>query len=155
MAGQYGAEPAYRKEDFVADGALRDLCVLDTTIEDWRRLFDALPTAPGPHVLTWSLSDTTESGALDASAVWSRLEQDPEESASLAIDVDGVWFTCYFFDIEEIEFTFDPSDVVDEATFAPVRAFVTWLGTSVGREVIVTMEGTDHAAMPALIRWRP
>ncbi|MCS0604237.1 hypothetical protein NX794_23915 [Streptomyces sp. LP11] len=96
-----------------------------------------------------------EDGALDAAAVWSRLEGDPEESANLAIDVDGVWFTCYFFDIEEIEFTFDPSDVIDATSFAPVRAFVTWLGRATGREVIVTMEGTDHAAMPALIRWRP
>ncbi|EXU61562.1 MULTISPECIES: hypothetical protein [Streptomyces] len=155
MAGQHEAEPAYREEDFVADGALRDICILDTTIDDWRRMFDGLHAVPGNHVLTWTLSGATESGVLDPSAVWSRLEQDPEESASLAIDVDGVWFTCYFFDIEEIEFTFDPSDVVDKATFAPVRAFVTWLGTATGREVIVTMEGTDHAAMPALIRWRP
>ncbi|MEV6836184.1 hypothetical protein AB0N17_16995 [Streptomyces sp. NPDC051133] len=155
MAGQHQAEPVYRVEDFVADGALRDVCVLDTTLDDWRRVFDGLRAAPGNHFLTWTLSGTTESGALDASVVWSRLEQDPEESASLAIDVDGVWFTCYFFDIEEIEFTFDPSDVVDEATFAPVRAFVTWLGRATGRAVIVTMEGTDHAAMPALIRWQP
>ncbi|MFG2605603.1 hypothetical protein ACGFT2_18965 [Streptomyces sp. NPDC048514] len=155
MAWQHEAEPVYQAEDFVADGALRDVCVLDTTIDDWRRMFDGLRSVPGHHVLTWTLSGTTDSGALDASAVWSRLERDPEESASLAIDVDGVWFTCYFFDIEEIEFTFDPSDVVDKTTFAPVRAFVTWLGTATGREVIVTMEGTDHAAMPALIRWRP
>ncbi|MFE2075451.1 hypothetical protein [Streptomyces misionensis] len=154
-ARQYDTEPVYREEDFVADGALRDVCVLDATVDDWRRMFDGLPAAPGRHVLTWTLSGTTESGALDASAVWSRLETDPEESASLAIDVDGVWFTCYFFDLAEIEFTFDPSDVVDDATFAPVRAFVTWLGAVTGREVIVTMEGTDHAAMPALIRWRP
>jgi len=128
MARQYDTEPVYREEDFVADGALRDVCVLDATIDDWRRMFDGLPAALGRHVLTWTLSGTTESGALDASAVWSRLETDPEESASLAIDVDGVWFTCYFFDLAEIEFTFDPSDVVDDATFAPVCAFVTWLG---------------------------
>jgi hypothetical protein len=155
MAGQHETEPTYQADDFATDGALRDVCVLDATIDDWRRMFDGLRALPGRHVLTWTLSDTTESGTLDAAAVWSRLEQDPEESASLAIDIDGVWFTCYFFDIEEIEFTFDPSDVVDEAAFGPVRSFVTWLGTATGREVIVTMEGTDHAAMPALIRWRP
>ncbi|MEU8975447.1 hypothetical protein AB0D11_40615 [Streptomyces monashensis] len=154
-AGQHETEPVYRAEVFVADGALRDVCVLDTTIDDWRRMFDGLRAVPGNHVLTWTLSGTAESGALDASVVWSRREQDPEESASLAIDVDGVWFTCYFFDIEEMEFTFDPSDVAGTATFAPVHAFVTWLGTATGREVIVTMEGTDHAAMPALVRWRP
>ncbi|MET7679153.1 hypothetical protein [Streptomyces sp. NPDC005423] len=155
MARQHEAEPTYRAEDFVADGALRDVCVLNATIDDWRRVFDGLHAVPGRHVLTWTLAGTAEKGPLDAPAVWSRLERDPEESASLAIDIDGVWFTCYFFDIEEIEFTFDPSDVVDNATFTPVRSFVTWLGTATGREVIVTMEGTDHAAMPPLIRWWP
>ncbi|MFI9807993.1 hypothetical protein ACIHEJ_27120 [Streptomyces sp. NPDC052301] len=94
MVGQHEAEPAYRAEDFVADGALRDVCVLDTTIDDWRRMFDGLRAVPGHHVLAWTLSGMTESGALDASAVWSRLELGSEESASLAIDVDGVWFTC-------------------------------------------------------------
>jgi hypothetical protein len=148
MARHHEIEPAYRAEDFVADGALRDVCVLDTTIDDRRRMFDGLPAVPGNHVLTWTLSGTTEGGALDASVVWSRREQEPEESASLAIDIDGVWFTCYFFDIEEIKFTFDPSGVVDEAVFAPVHAFVTWLGTATGREVIVTMEGTDHVYVP-------
>lgn len=36
-----------------------------------------------------------------------------------------------------------------------VRGFVTWLGTATRREVIVTMETTDHSTVPALLRWRP
>ncbi|MEU5534835.1 hypothetical protein [Streptomyces sp. NPDC020362] len=145
----------YRPEDFVVDGALRDACILDTTLDDWRRMFEGLRVLPGRHVLTWTLADTSDTCIPDAPAVWSRLEQDPEESASLAIDIGGMWFTSHLFEIEEIEFTFDPRDVVDQETFEPVRDFVTWLGTATGQEVIVTMEGTDHATMPALLRWQP
>ncbi|UXY30247.1 hypothetical protein [Streptomyces sp. HUAS TT20] len=71
------------------------------------------------------------------------------------VSIGDMWFTSYFFEIEEIEFTFDPCDVVDPKTFESVRDFVTWLGTATGREVIVTMETTDHSTIPALLRWRP
>jgi hypothetical protein len=50
-----------RPEDFVADGALRDGRVLDTTIDDWRRMFDGLRSVPGHHVLTWTLSELARS----------------------------------------------------------------------------------------------
>ncbi|WP_329374315.1 hypothetical protein [Streptomyces sp. NBC_01483] len=73
----------------------------------------------------------------------------------LAIDVGGMWFTCYFFDIKEIEFTFDPADVVDAESFSAVREFVCWLGDSTGREVIVTMERNDHGSMPRLLHYSP
>ncbi|MEV0904966.1 hypothetical protein [Streptomyces hokutonensis] len=155
MAGQHESEPTYRAQDFVADGSLRDVCVLDTALDDWQHMFDGLRKLPGRHVLTWTLADTTETGIPEASAVWSKLQDDPEESASLAIEIGGIWFTSYFFEIEEIEFTFDPSDVVDQKTFTPVRDFLKWLGNSTGREVVVTMEGNDHASMPALLRWAP
>lgn len=154
MAGQHQGEPMYRAEDFVADGALRDVCVLDAELEDWQHMFSGLRTLPGRHVFTWTLADATDTGIPEASAVWSRLDEDPEESVSLAIEIGGMWFTCYFFEVEEIEFTFDPADVVSQETFTPVRDFVKWLGNSTGREVVVTMEGNDHAAMPALIRWQ-
>ncbi|MGW2422432.1 hypothetical protein ACWC0C_24765 [Streptomyces sp. NPDC001709] len=153
--GRRESEPRYRPEHFVVDGALRDVCVLGTALEDWRRVFGGLHVLPGRHVLTWTLAGVTDTSVPDAAVVWSRLGQDPEESVSLAIDIGGMWFTCYFFEIEEIGFTFDPRDVVDPGTFARVRDFVTWLGTSTGREVIVTMESTDHATIPALLRYRP
>ncbi|MER6566704.1 hypothetical protein ABT288_11020 [Streptomyces sp. NPDC001093] len=149
------SEPGYRPEDFVADGALRDVRVLGTTLDDWRRMAEGLRVLPGRHVLTWTLAGTTDTGVPDAAAVWSRLAQDPQESVSLAVDIAGTWFTCYFFEPEEIGFTFDPRDVTDRETFEPVRDFMAWLGTSTGREVILTMETTDHATIPALLRWQP
>ncbi|WP_063789857.1 hypothetical protein [Streptomyces sp. MMG1121] len=154
-AGRRADELRYRPEHFVVDGALRDVCVLGTTLDDWRRMTEGLRVLPGRHVLTWTLAGTTDTGVPDASAVWARLEQDPEESVSLAVEIGGMWFTSYFFEIEEIGFTFDPRAVVDRNTFAPVRDFVTWLGTSTGREVVVTMESTDHTTLPAMLRRRP
>ncbi|MGW4975928.1 hypothetical protein [Streptomyces mirabilis] len=145
----------YRPEIFNVDGALRDVCVLDATPENWQGMVEGLARVSWPAVFTWTLSDSTDSATPSAREVWSRLENDPEESVSLAVQVGGVWFTCYFFDIDEIEFTFDPADVVDAESFSVVREFVRWLGDSTGREVIVTMEGNDHGSMPRLLHYSP
>lgn len=56
---------------------------------------------------------------------------------------------CYFFDIDEIEFTFNPADVDGSEPFAHLETFLRWLGESTGRRVVVTMEGADHRTMPA------
>jgi hypothetical protein len=37
----------YREADFLADGSLRDICVLDTEILHWQKMFDALANLPG------------------------------------------------------------------------------------------------------------
>ncbi|MFF1358622.1 hypothetical protein [Streptomyces sp. NPDC058297] len=128
--------------------------MFDAEPGDWQRMLDALRSVPWPAVFTWALSEPAADGAmLTARELWGRLEGDPEDSVSLAVQVRGIWFTCYFFDADEIEFSFDPADVVDMESFAPVCDFVRWLGDSTRREVIVTMEGNDHSAMPWLLHY--
>ncbi|MCX4626779.1 hypothetical protein [Streptomyces sp. NBC_01443] len=155
MGGLDGIGMRYRSEDFEVDGALRDVCILDASIDDWQNLLEGLISADWSVQFAWTLFESTDGAIPDARSLFNRLESDPEESASLAVQVGDIWFTCYFFDIDEIEFTFDPADVEDPASFAHLEAFVRRLGDSTHRNVVVTMEGTDHRAMPALIEYSP
>ncbi|WP_336555314.1 hypothetical protein [Streptomyces sp. PmtA] len=77
------------------------------------------------------------------------------DSATLAVRIGDIWFTSYFFDPSEIEFTFDPRDVVDESGFAAVESFVRRMGNACGKRVVMTMESwTDHVALPAMLEYR-
>ncbi|MFE7118883.1 hypothetical protein ACFU99_26045 [Streptomyces sp. NPDC057654] len=150
-----GSRLRYRVEDFVFDGSLRDVCILDAKIEDWQRVFDSVESAGWEVSFSWTLLEVPVGRLPSAGEVFARLEREPEESASLAVQVGNVWFTSYFFEVDEIEFTFDPSDVVDLETFAQLEKFIRRLGDSVGKRVVVTMEGSDHAAMPSLLEYVP
>lgn len=145
----------FRSEDFDVDGALRDVCILDASIDDWRNLLEGLALTDWVVQFAWTLAESTDGAIPDARSLFDRLESEPEESARLAVEVGGIWFTCYFFDIDEIEFTFDPDDVDGPKSFAHLEAFLRRLGDSTHRRVVVTMEGTDHRAMPALIEYSP
>lgn len=155
MGGREGVGMQYRSEDFEVDGALRDVCILDASIDDWRNVLAALNSVDWTVSFNWTLSDSIDSSVPDASELFHRLESNPEESASLAVEVGGIWFTCYFFDVDEIEFTFDPGDVTDLESFTAFEEFVRFLGDSARKRVVVTMEGTDHGAMPALFEYSP
>ncbi|CAL9375764.1 hypothetical protein SUDANB95_00952 [Actinosynnema sp. ALI-1.44] len=145
----------YRTSDFVVDGALRDVCVLDTGVEDWRNVISALPFD------AWEVSfeSTIEAAGLRSADGVTRLLEtiffSDDASARMAIGVGGVWFFCYFFELEEIEFTFDPQDIVDEASFGSLTAFMRWLGEACGKRVVMTMESTDHRSIPALLEYLP
>ncbi|MEU7529802.1 hypothetical protein AB0A74_29025 [Saccharothrix sp. NPDC042600] len=145
----------YRTSDFVVDGALRDICVLDTDVEDWRNVVSALPFD------AWEVSfeSTIEAAGLGSADGVTRLLEtiffDDDASARMAIGVGGVWFFCYFFELEEMEFTFDPEDIVDEAAFGSLTAFMEWLGEACGKRVVMTMESTDHRSIPALLEYLP
>ncbi|MCX5557889.1 hypothetical protein [Streptomyces sp. NBC_00038] len=145
----------YPQEFFVADGSFRDLCILDADLADWQRLLSSLSLLKWP--VFFSTTYSREPSELPGSAreLFEELALDSEESATLAIQADGIWFTCYFFEVEEIEFTFDPVDVVDEASFGMLERFMKWLGDTCGKEVRMTMEGTDHPSMPALFTYSP
>jgi hypothetical protein len=91
-----------------------------------------------------------------ASELFGAHEESGEDSATLAVRVDRIWFTSYFFDRSEIEFTFDPRDVVDQSGLAAVESFMKTIGDACGKPVVMTMESsTDHRGRPALLEYRP
>ncbi|WP_421741019.1 hypothetical protein [Cellulomonas sp.] len=135
-------------------GALRDISISGVGVAEWKRVLHAL-------VMTgWDLQfSSTLDGepGLDSAidALFDEVVGNPDASAALAVRVGAVTFRCYFFDSLEIEFTFDPEAVSDAAKFDDVVTFMSWLGDASGGRVIMTMEGTDHVAMPALLEYVP
>jgi hypothetical protein len=145
----------YRSDHFVVDGALRDIVVLDANIEDWQRLLSSLASSEWEVSLTADLPVESQEALLDAQRLFVELAFDDNASASLAIRVDDILFRCYFFQPDEIEFTFNPIEVPDETSFEAVVRFMTWLGDLCGKRVIMTMETLHHATIPALLDYVP
>ncbi|MGQ4438719.1 hypothetical protein ACN6LI_007565 [Streptomyces violaceoruber] len=141
---------------FAVDGALRDVCVLDADVEDWERVVRDL-VASG-WVVEFSTTHPRGEELLRSGAreLFAALERSREDSVTLAVRIDDIWFTSYFFDPSEIEFTFDPRDVVDESGFAVVEKFMKRIGNASGKRVVMTMESsTDHVGLPALLEYTP
>ncbi|MEU8278400.1 hypothetical protein ACFYOK_35600 [Microbispora bryophytorum] len=145
----------YRSEHFVADGSLRDIVVLDTDIEDWQQMLSSLASSAWEVSLSVDLPGGSQETPVDARRLFEELESNGDSSARLEIRVDGASFRCYFFQCDEIEFTFDPIEVQDEISFEAVAQFMVWLGDLSGKRVIMTMETTDHATIPALLDYVP
>lgn len=146
----------YREADFVVDGALRDVLVFDVVTADWEAALRALRQTGWHTHFAWTLAEVDPLEVLpEADEIFCRLSADADESAALSVRVDDVTFNCYFFDADQIEFTFDPSDVTDAARFSGVERFVRLLGDATGKQAIVTMESTDHSDLPALLSYQP
>lgn len=145
----------FRGEDFVVDGSMRDVCILDADLQTWQRLFDGLQHAPGQVSFTTTFEKEPPGVTTNAAALFEELQFDPSASTTLAIQVDHIWFTCYFFDQDEIEFTFHTEDVHDDQTFESLERFVRWLADTCGKRAAVTVESTDHRSIPALLEYSP
>ncbi|MEU6409032.1 hypothetical protein [Microbispora sp. NPDC046933] len=145
----------YRSDHFVAHGSLRDIVVLDADIEDWQQMLSSLASSFWEVFLSVDFPGEPQETPVDARRLFEELESNSDASARLEIRVDGVSFRCYFFQSDEIEFTFDPIEVQDETSFQAVVQFMTWLGDLCGKRVIMTMETAEHAAIPALLDYVP
>lgn len=146
----------YRREHFVVDGALRDLWIADTDVDDWQRVVSSLSTTGWSVDIALSAPEGERNVLGSIPELFDRLAVDGEMSVRLSVRVDDLWLTCYFFDDEEIEFTFDPRDVTDETSFASLERFMVWLGDTSGRRVVMTMEtSTDHRGLPVLLEYVP
>jgi hypothetical protein len=140
---------------FEPDGALRDVCVLDASEEDWSRVIARLFRNSSEVHFSSTLSSVPIGLKSSAGELFSILASNPEESASFSVKIGTVWFSCYFFDSSEIEFTFDPADVENENSFRHVVDFMGEVGEACGKRVIMTMETSDHRRIPALLEWIP
>ncbi|MDQ0950122.1 hypothetical protein QFZ24_004045 [Streptomyces phaeochromogenes] len=146
---------SYLSELFEVDGSLRDVCVLDARVEDWDRVVRDLVESDWQVEFTTTHPRGAELLRAGAPELFAALEQSGEDSATLAVCINDIWFTSYFFESAEIEFTFDPSDVVDESGVLVVDNFMKRIGDACGKRVVMTMESTDHEGIPALLEYRP
>lgn len=146
----------YDPGQFEVDGALRDLYVFDTGVQEWQLMMKSLPALGAEWTLSIDSTSSVDVVAMeDPAELFALLEDDEDASATLSIEVGEIAFKCYFFLVCEIEFTFDPELVASVDDFASLEKFMTWLGDSCRRPVLMTMEGVGRTSFPAMLEYSP
>lgn len=148
--GRIELSGGFQAEHFEADGSLRDVCVLGVDPPAWERLMQAVANSPWDRQFEvngrpYSLEEFSVRG------FFAMKEQGVDVSARLAIKVGPLWFDCFLFDVEEVEFSFDPSEIADGRHFGSLEQFMIWLAEVCDRRVVMTMETTRHDDIPPLL----
>jgi hypothetical protein len=143
----------YREQDFRADGSLRDVCILGVDLNAWERLLRAVVDSP------WKCQFEVDGAprSLEEFVVrefFAAKNGGVDVSARLGILVGSIWFDCFFFDEREIEFSFDPSELVKGKHFGSLKRLMIWLDQVLDRRVVVTMETAWHDGIPPLLETR-
>jgi hypothetical protein len=117
--------------DFEPDGSLRDIYVLQTTLDDWLAVLSSV-TAP-PY-----------SATVDGAAASSVSVDLPALLAHpgvhlLSFPVGRVDVNCHFFSEKEIEFDFVPNGLTEE-DLKGLLTFMSSLGRLTGKLVVMTPE---------------
>ena len=142
-----------QKAAFEPDGALRDLHVLDATLEDWQRFIAHIVQRYGARMHGTGAAPLVED-------VIALLSTDPIRKGFLAFRVGGVWLHCHFFDVEEIELDFDPREI-REPQLRALLDFMAEVGDLLAKPVRLTRESWpefvffEYAPGPRRMRWIP
>jgi hypothetical protein len=133
---------------WVFDGALRDIYVTDTNLEDWRRFIALATTFPCTY-------------KRDGRAVQRlRLEDalSDQHDSLMRIEVGKARLHCHFFAAEEIEIDIDPREIASATEHDGVMAFVESLGQALGKPVVLTPENDPETPIvsyqPSDSTWR-
>jgi hypothetical protein len=120
---------------FEVDGSLRDLVVVDTSIEDWLTIYEELRSKN--HDLTFECGD---SQTLPPSVRELLVRGPHDQCPSLSLKMDANTLNCHFYQTEEIEFDLDPRDISTEANFFEITDFMRKIGKLLSKDVIITEE---------------
>jgi hypothetical protein len=142
LASMAWAETA---SDFEWDGSWRDVYVLNTTIDDWQRVLDALMAFIPAPVLTFD--GEAIAFPLSAAAIFQRRENC---SPLLSLAVGNVRLNCNFFQDDEIEFDLDPREVNSADDLESIKTFMRVLASRTGKTAILTHENTKSALILAV-----
>jgi len=124
--------------DFQADGSLRDIYVLRTSLSDWALVWRALMASPDR--LSFSIDGEAAELPLDIKEIFGLRDA---HSIMASFAVGNQRLNCHFFDEGEIEFDLDPRHVNGLADVEPVVQFIVMLGRAVSKEVRLTPENAQ------------
>jgi hypothetical protein len=129
--------------DFIWDGTLRDIYVLDTDTADW----DHLGSVLGASGLTLTFLLDGLPAPLPASLA--NHVADPHHAPLLLVRLtDDFSVRCNFFTPGEIEFDFDPRCVQDQNNWETLLDFIARVGDGLGKPVLLTPE--NHCGSPIM-----
>jgi len=124
------------KEDFRADGSLRDIYITPATVTDWRALYPLLRVYPGVEYSVDDVVQPPPDSIEEALAV--RLSGSP----MLRFRVGRALVVFHFFSEEEIECDFVPNEITSQADLDALLAFVRQLGDATRKRVAITPENS-------------
>ena len=95
----------YFNETILAqEGALRDIFVRNTNIEDWEKVYTYLISSDLDILYLKDQKQTVPPNTAR------EILNNKDVSHTLRVGIENIFFHCYFFGEEEIEFDFDPRD---------------------------------------------
>ena len=124
--------------EFIGEGSLRDIYVLDTTIEDWRTLFAQLQIR---FKLSYVVDGTDRQLPLTVDEIFATREQ---ACPTLSFLVGDIWVVTHFFTPDEIEFDIAARDVTSQASLDHLLGFLQLIGDTVRRTVLLTPENDER-----------
>jgi hypothetical protein len=130
------------EEAFACDGSLRDLYVVSSSRSDWTAFLKFVRSSR--HAYRFELNDVPAQLPSDAESLFPRSTDD---FPLLQIDINGIRLNCRFYLENEIELDLDPREVADDAGVTSVLDFMSGLGRSVRKEVLMTAENVPTAVI--------
>ncbi|MCX4030225.1 protein export chaperone SecB [Endozoicomonas sp. SM1973] len=128
------------KEEFEADGSLRDIYVEEVNISEWNSFISAILRSK--YRIKFIHGDREISLPEDFGSI-KKLQL--EEPTTLHIWVtDKTQLNCHFFIESEIELDVSPYDIQDSASYSSLVSFLKWLAALLGKQVKLTHEGMQN-----------
>jgi hypothetical protein len=118
-----------------ADGSLRDVYILGTSLDDWPSVWSAL--FAGSNSVSFTVDGEPRTPPLDVAEAF-LLRRNHAVCASYALGRQRL--NCHFFIEEEVEFDLDPRDVDGPAEADRLAQFMEALGRATSKEVRLTLE---------------
>ena len=114
-----------------ADGSLRDLYVLGTSMKDWQDLLDFAGQFPLQY---WFDGEPNERPEIE------QLFSNRNGSHLLSIKIGKSTANCHFFNEGEIELDLDPKEVVGPNEHDQILQFMEGLAEKIGKPILLTPE---------------
>jgi hypothetical protein len=124
--------------DFVGDGSLRDIYVLEGGIGAWNALLGIARTRGARFSLDGIANPLPET-------VQAIFDARRERTPLLSIDWDGIEFVAHFFDQAEVELDFLPTAIQGQDGLDRLCSFLGALASATEKEVIVTPENFQQS----------
>jgi hypothetical protein len=123
-----------QRPDFEPDGSLRDIYVLDTTLDDWSRVLAMLQA--GPYRAMSTLDGKPAPLPADPQELFSEANR---HRYGLEVLVADIKLACHFFIPGEIELDFFPNGI-GPTQLGAILGFMADLGDLLGKHVLMSPE---------------
>lgn len=126
---------------FKPDGALRDIYVQDTTLNDWAKIIDLLNAN---YILNYHSKNK-----IDKEEVFQNLKEiGAKDFKTVSIVIKNIKINCHFFLIEQIEFDIEPNEINTQSDFEKILSFMTEISSTLKKQV--TLTGENEITFPLI-----